>query len=47
MRRCLDEFHIAPIKTTIPLLREIFQQAEFASAAIDTGYIERLMQAGK
>jgi acetyl-CoA carboxylase biotin carboxylase subunit len=44
MRRCLDEFHVAPIKTTIPLLREIFQQAEFARAQVDTGYIERLLQ---
>ena len=44
MRRCLDEFHISPIKTTIPLLRRIFEQAEFGAAEIDTGYIERLLQ---
>ncbi len=41
MRRCLDEFHIAPTKTTLPLLREIFANADFASAKIDTGFIER------
>jgi acetyl-CoA carboxylase, biotin carboxylase subunit len=44
MRRCLDEFHIAPIKTTIPLLRQIFATAEFANSKIDTGFIERLLQ---
>src|SRR5262249_39710637 len=44
MRRCLDQFHIAPIHTTIPVLREIFQQAEFSSADIDTGFIERMLQ---
>jgi acetyl-CoA carboxylase biotin carboxylase subunit len=44
MRRCLDEFHVAPIKTTIPLLREIFQKAEFSGANIDTGFIERMLQ---
>lgn len=41
VRRCLDEFHIGPIKTTIPLLREIFNNADFAAAKIDTGFIER------
>ncbi|HUN80859.1 MAG TPA: ATP-grasp domain-containing protein, partial [Phycisphaerae bacterium] len=44
MRRCLAEFHVAPIKTTIPLLRKIFDQAEFSSAEIDTGFIERFLQ---
>ena len=41
MRRCLDEFEIGPIKTTIPVLREIFNNADFAGAKIDTGFIER------
>jgi len=44
MRRCLAEFHIAPIKTTIPLHREIFNHADFMSGAIDTGFIERTFQ---
>jgi acetyl-CoA carboxylase biotin carboxylase subunit len=44
MRRCLDEFHIAPLKTTIPLLRQIFQHSDFLNANIDTGFIERMMQ---
>jgi acetyl-CoA carboxylase, biotin carboxylase subunit len=44
MRRCLAEFHIAPLKTTIPLLRQIFQHSDFLNANIDTGFIERMMQ---
>lgn len=44
MRRCLDEFHIDPIKTTIPLLRQIFEHSDFMSSNIDTGFIERMMQ---
>ena len=43
MRRCLDEFHIAPIKTTLPILREIFNDSDFAHAKIDTGFIERML----
>jgi acetyl-CoA carboxylase biotin carboxylase subunit len=41
MRRCLAEFEIAPIKTTIPLLRKIFDHPEFAAGKTDTGFIER------
>ncbi len=43
MRRCLDEFHISPIKTTIPVLRDIFNDADFANGKVDTGFIERLL----
>ncbi len=41
MRRCLDEFIIEPIKTTIPIHREIFAHAHFLKGAVDTGFIER------
>lgn len=44
MRRCLDEFHIEPIKTTIPLLKQIFEHSDFMNSNIDTGFIERMMQ---
>lgn len=44
MCRCLDEFEIGPIKTTIPLLRKIFGHADFAHSRIDTGFIERTFQ---
>ncbi len=41
MRRCLDEFRISPIKTTISVLREILQHPDFARGSFDTGFIER------
>ncbi len=41
MRRCLEEFAIEPIKTTIPLHREIFTHTRFLKGDIDTGFIER------
>jgi acetyl-CoA carboxylase biotin carboxylase subunit len=41
MRRCLDEFVVDPIKTTIPLYREIFRHEEFLSGQFDTGFVER------
>jgi acetyl-CoA carboxylase, biotin carboxylase subunit len=40
MRRCLDEFIVEPVKTTIPLYREIFRNAEFISGKFDTGFVE-------
>ena len=41
MRRCLDEFVIEPIKTTLPLYREIFSHTHFLRGQVDTGFIER------
>lgn len=41
MRRCLDEFEIGPIKTTIPLHRQIFAHSDFSTGKVDTGFIER------
>jgi acetyl-CoA carboxylase biotin carboxylase subunit len=41
MRRCLEEFTVAPIKTTIPLYREIFSHTHFLKGQVDTGFIER------
>ncbi len=43
MRRCLDEFHISPLKTTVPLLKQIFEHSDFLNANIDTGFVERMM----
>lgn len=44
IRRCLDEFHIAPLKTTAPLFRQIFDHSDFLRGNIDTGFVERLLQ---
>ncbi len=41
LRRCLDEFMIAPTKTTIPLYLKILAAKEFQNGAIDTGFVER------
>ena len=41
MRRALDEFVIEGVKTTIPLLRDLFADPNFHSSQIDTTYIER------
>jgi acetyl-CoA carboxylase, biotin carboxylase subunit len=43
MRRALAEFHIAPIKTTIPLLLQIMDNQNFQNGEVDTGFIERVM----
>ena len=45
MRRALGEFHIAPTKTTIPLLMQIMDNQNFQSGDVDTGFIERVMLA--
>lgn len=41
MQRCLEEFMIGPIKTTIPRHREILKHPDFIKGAYDTGFIER------
>ncbi len=42
-RRALSEFHVYPIKTTIPLLHQIMDNPNFQSGEVDTGFIERVM----
>ena len=41
--RALGEFHISPIKTTIPLHMRIMDEQHFQSGNVDTGFIERVM----
>jgi acetyl-CoA carboxylase, biotin carboxylase subunit len=45
MKRALTEFHIAPIKTTIPLHLQIMDNPNFQSGDVDTGFVERVMLA--
>jgi acetyl-CoA carboxylase biotin carboxylase subunit len=40
MRRALDEFHIEGVKTTIPLLKEVFDHFHFLRGNINTGFLE-------
>jgi len=41
MRRALGEFVIEGVKTTIPLLKDIFNHAAFVKGQVDTTFIER------
>ena len=43
MRRSLSEFHISPIKTTIPLQLQIMDNEFFRSGGVDTGFVERVL----
>lgn len=43
MRRALEEFVIEGIKTTIPLHRRIFNDAEFQKGRISTNFLERFL----
>lgn len=43
MRRALDEFVIDGIKTTIPLHRRIFDDADFQKGRISTSFLDRLL----
>ena len=40
MQRCLDEFVVDPVKTTIPLYQAIFHNKMFISGKFDTGFVE-------
>jgi acetyl-CoA carboxylase biotin carboxylase subunit len=41
LRRALDEYEVAGIKTTLPFFREIVRDREFQSGQLDTGFIAR------
>jgi acetyl-CoA carboxylase, biotin carboxylase subunit len=43
MRRALDEFIIEGIKTTIPLHRRVFGDAEFQKGRISTSFLDRFL----
>ncbi len=43
MKRALSEFHIWPIKTTIPLQLQILDNQHFQSGDVDTGFVERVL----
>jgi acetyl-CoA carboxylase biotin carboxylase subunit len=43
MKRALSEFHVAPIKTTIPLHLQIMDNHDFQSGDVDTGFVERVL----
>ena len=46
-RRCLDEFVVEGVKTTIPFHKKIVNNEDFIQGNMDTGLIERMMAADK
>lgn len=44
LRRALDEYEVAGIKTTLPFFREIVRDEEFKSGQLDTDFISRFNQ---
>ncbi|MBC7782999.1 MAG: acetyl-CoA carboxylase biotin carboxylase subunit [Burkholderiales bacterium] len=45
VKRALGEFHISPIKTTIPLQLQIMDNDQFLKGTVDTGFVERVLLA--
>lgn len=43
MRRALDEYFVGGIKTNLSLFRRILEHPDFVAAAIDTGFLDRLL----
>ncbi len=43
MKRCLDEYTIEPLKTTIPLYIQVMDDQDFRDGNFDTSYIERFL----
>ena len=43
MKRALGEFHVEPIRTTIPLHLQIMDNEHFRSGHVDTGFVERVL----
>ena len=41
MRRALDEYTVAGIKTTVPFFRQVMRDPEFLGGRLDTGFIAR------
>jgi acetyl-CoA carboxylase biotin carboxylase subunit len=43
MRRALDEYYVAGIKTTVPFHAAIMRSGAFREGKYDTGFVERMM----
>ena len=44
MSRALDEFEVGPIKTTIPLHRNLMKNSSFRDGGTDIHFLERLLK---
>lgn len=45
MKRALSEFHVSPVRTTIPLQLQIMDNEQFKKGQVDTGFVERVLLA--
>jgi acetyl-CoA carboxylase biotin carboxylase subunit len=43
MKRALQEFRIAPVKTTIPFYLQIMDDPDFIQGRFDTGYVKKFL----
>ncbi len=44
MRRALDELHVAGVRTTVSLLRQVFRDGTFIHGQFDTSYLDRFLE---
>ena len=44
LTRALDEYFVGGIKTNLPLFRRILRDADFCSAKLDTGFLDRMLK---
>jgi acetyl-CoA carboxylase biotin carboxylase subunit len=44
LARALDEYFVGGIKTNLPLFRRILRDADFRSAKLDTGFLDRMLK---
>jgi acetyl-CoA carboxylase biotin carboxylase subunit len=47
MQRALNEFHIAPIKTTIPFHQSLMENATFLRGEISTHFVQEILKEGQ
>lgn len=47
MQRALDEFHISPIKTTIPFHKRLLENTLFLKSEISTHFVQEMLEEGK
>jgi acetyl-CoA carboxylase biotin carboxylase subunit len=44
LRRCLEEFVIGGVKTTLPLHRDLIENADFVNGIYDVHWLEKLLK---
>jgi acetyl-CoA carboxylase biotin carboxylase subunit len=47
LTRALDEYFVGGIKTTLPLFRRVLRHPDFLAGKLDTGFLDRMLEAGE